>query len=75
MPEVVFIPYCNLKEHSFGYRKKADYPFRSECGEGAISDEQLLFSEPSECPKYAPDLVAGTRRQYFEEIKNRKINR
>ncbi|MBQ2742804.1 MAG: PHP domain-containing protein [Oscillospiraceae bacterium] len=42
---------------------------------GQCSGYYELFSEPSECPKYAPDLVAGTTRQYFEEIKNRKINR
>ncbi|MBQ7119995.1 MAG: DUF4838 domain-containing protein [Oscillospiraceae bacterium] len=36
-----YIPYCNLKEHSFSYRKKADHPFRGECGEGAISYEHM----------------------------------
>ena len=32
-----YIPYCDLSDHSYKYRHKADYPFRGECSEGAIS--------------------------------------
>jgi len=36
-----YIPYCDLSNHSYSYRKKADYPFRGECCEGAISYEHM----------------------------------
>lgn len=36
-----YIPYCDLMDHSFTYRKKADHPFRGECCEGAISYEHM----------------------------------
>ena len=36
-----YIPYCDLSKHSYTYRKKADYPFRGECCEGAISYEHM----------------------------------
>ena len=36
-----YIPYCDLSNHSYKYRKKADYPFRGECCEGAISYEHM----------------------------------
>ena len=36
-----YIPYCDLAHHSFRFRKKADYPFRGECSEGAISYEHM----------------------------------
>ena len=36
-----YIPYCDLSDHSYKYRHKADYPFRGECSEGAISYEHM----------------------------------
>ena len=36
-----YIPYCDLTAHTCTYRKKADYPFRGECCEGAISYEHM----------------------------------
>ena len=36
-----YIPYCDLSNHSYKYRHKADYPFRGECCEGAISYEHM----------------------------------
>ena len=36
-----FIPHFDLAEHSFTMRKKADYTFRGECIEGAVSYEHL----------------------------------
>lgn len=36
-----YIPECDLSVHSFKYRKKADYPFRGECIEGAVSFENV----------------------------------
>lgn len=36
-----YVPKADLKNHSFCYRKKADYPFRGECCEGAISYEHM----------------------------------
>ena len=36
-----YIPYCDLSNHSYKYRHKADYPFRGECSEGAISYEHM----------------------------------
>lgn len=36
-----YVPYKDLHAHSFKYRKKADYPFRGECCEGAISYEHM----------------------------------
>jgi len=36
-----YVPFTDLKKHSFIYRKKADYPFRGECCEGAISYEHM----------------------------------
>ena len=36
-----YIPYCDLTAHTCRYRKKADYPFRGECCEGAISYEHM----------------------------------
>jgi len=36
-----YIPYCDLANHSYIYRKKADHPFRGECSEGAISYEHM----------------------------------
>ena len=36
-----YIPYCDLSKHSYKYRHKADYPFRGECSEGAISYEHM----------------------------------
>ncbi|MBQ9777553.1 MAG: hypothetical protein IJW22_01385, partial [Clostridia bacterium] len=36
-----YIPQCDLAGHSFVYRKKADYPFRGTCCEGAISYEHM----------------------------------
>ena len=35
------IPRCDLTAHRFTYRKKADYPFRGTCCEGAISYEHM----------------------------------
>ena len=36
-----FIPNADLLSHSFDFRKKADYSFRGECIEGAVSYEHL----------------------------------
>jgi len=36
-----YVPYADLLNHSFKYRKKADYPFRGECCEGAVSYEHM----------------------------------
>ncbi|MBR3761617.1 MAG: DUF4838 domain-containing protein [Lachnospiraceae bacterium] len=36
-----YIPHADLYNHSFRLRKKADYPFRGECCEGAISYEHM----------------------------------
>ena len=36
-----YIAKADLKNHSFKFRKKADYPFRGECCEGAISFEHM----------------------------------
>lgn len=36
-----YIPSADLYNHKFVYRKKADYPFRGECCEGAISYEDM----------------------------------
>lgn len=36
-----YIPYCDLTAHKCIYRKKADYPFRGECCEGAVSYEHM----------------------------------
>ena len=36
-----YIPYCDLLDHSFKYRKKADYNFRGQCIEGAVSFEHV----------------------------------
>lgn len=35
------IPQKNMREFSYTYRKKADYPFRGECIEGAVSFEHI----------------------------------
>ncbi len=36
-----YIPYCDLTRHSFVYRKKADYNYRGQCIEGAVSFEHV----------------------------------
>lgn len=36
-----YIPSADLTAHSYELRKKADYPFRGECCEGAISYEHM----------------------------------
>ena len=36
-----YIPSADPTSHSFKYRKKADYPFRGQCCEGAISYEDM----------------------------------
>ncbi len=36
-----YVPKADLNNHSFKYRKKADYPFRGECTEGAVSYEHI----------------------------------
>jgi hypothetical protein len=36
-----YIPKADMTAHSFKFRKKADYPFRGECIEGAVSFEHL----------------------------------
>ena len=36
-----YIPQKNMKNHSFSYRKKADYPFRGQAIEGAVSYEHV----------------------------------
>ena len=40
-PDGDYVPQADLMNHSFRYRKKADYPFRGECSEGAISYEHM----------------------------------
>ena len=36
-----YLPRCGVLSHSFTWRKKADFPFRGECIEGAISFENV----------------------------------
>ena len=36
-----YVPEADLYNHSSKYRKKADYPFRGECVEGAVSYEHM----------------------------------
>ena len=36
-----YLPRCDVAAHSFTYRKKADFPFRGECIEGAVSFENV----------------------------------
>lgn len=36
-----YIPRCDIMNFTAKYRKKADYPFRGECSEGAISYEHM----------------------------------
>ncbi|MBQ8409343.1 MAG: DUF4838 domain-containing protein [Clostridia bacterium] len=36
-----YIPKADMKNHSFRFRKKADFPFRGECIEGAVSFEHV----------------------------------
>jgi len=36
-----YVPEADIENHSFKYRKKADYPFRGECTEGAVSYEHI----------------------------------
>jgi len=36
-----YIPTADLHDHSFKFRKKADYPFRGQCTEGAIGFEHM----------------------------------
>ena len=36
-----YIPKADMSAHSFKFRKKADYPFRGECIEGAVSFEHI----------------------------------
>lgn len=36
-----YIPKKDMRSHSFRFRKKADYPFRGECIEGAVSFEHV----------------------------------
>ncbi len=36
-----YIPKKDMRSHSFKFRKKADYPFRGECIEGAVSFEHV----------------------------------
>ena len=36
-----YIPKADTKSHAFTYRKKADYPFRGQCVEGAVAYEHL----------------------------------
>lgn len=40
-PDGDYVPRADLLNHSFRYRKKADYPFRGECSEGAVSYEHM----------------------------------
>lgn len=40
-PDGAYLPRCDVSAHSFVYRKKADYPFRGECIEGAVSYENV----------------------------------
>lgn len=36
-----YVPQKDMRSHSFRFRKKADYPFRGECIEGAVSFEHV----------------------------------
>lgn len=36
-----YVPHMNIMNHSFVYRKKADYPFRGQAIEGAVSYEHV----------------------------------
>ena len=36
-----YVPHMDIKNHSFTYRKKADYPFRGQAIEGAVSYEHV----------------------------------
>ena len=36
-----YVPHCELETHAWRERHKADYPFRGECCEGAISYEHM----------------------------------
>ena len=36
-----YIPSADMKNHAFTFRKKADYPFRGQCIEGAVGYEHL----------------------------------
>ncbi|MBQ8310450.1 MAG: DUF4838 domain-containing protein [Clostridia bacterium] len=36
-----YVPQKSMKKHAFRMRKKADYPFRGECIEGAVSFEHV----------------------------------
>ena len=36
-----YLPRCDVGAHSFTFRKKADFPFRGECIEGAVSFENV----------------------------------
>ena len=36
-----YIPHKDMSEHSLSYRKKADYPFRGQCIEGAVGFEHV----------------------------------
>lgn len=40
-PDGDYIPQADLLNHSFRYRKKADYPYRGQCSEGAVSYEHM----------------------------------
>jgi len=40
-PDGDYVPYADLCHHAFRMRKKADYPFRGQCCEGAISYEHM----------------------------------
>ena len=33
------------------------------------------YAKPEDCPRYAPPCAFGTTKEYYEEIKNRKLNR
>ena len=36
-----YIPKADMSSHTFAFRKKADYPFRGQCVEGAVGYEHL----------------------------------
>lgn len=40
-PDGDYVPQADLRNHSFRYRKKADYPFRGQCSEGSVSYEHM----------------------------------
>ena len=42
---------------------------------GLCSGYYERSASPEECPFYTPELAFGTTKEYFDEIKNRKINR